>query len=142
MHLGNISKNFTIDNMKKAELIGYVHNFFVDYNTVNVSDISHPATRRRGDVVVMSLCTSQPRRRTVSNETPNHVSVECQQDVSMVPLHDVLLERRDDVSKGHNNDVPLVHLHNVSNKSQTKHPTMSQWYVTKTSLWYVSTASH
>ena len=42
---------------------------------------THPAKRRRGDVVTMSLCTSQRRRRYVSNETPNDVSVERRQDV-------------------------------------------------------------
>ena len=96
--------------------------------------ISHPATRRRGDVVTTSLCTSQQRGRYISNETPNDVSVERHQDVSVVRLHDVLLVCRD--------DVPSVRLHDVSNKSQMKHPTTSQWYVTKTSQWYVSTTSH
>ena len=52
---------------------------------------SHPVTRRRGDVVTTSLCTSQWRCRYVSNETPN--------DVSVIRLHDVLLVCRNDVSK-------------------------------------------
>ena len=86
---------------------------------------THPALRRRGDVAAMSLCTSQWRRRYVSNETPNDVSMERREDVSMVRLHDVLLERHNDVSKWHNNDVPSLRLHNVSNKSQMKHPTTS-----------------
>ena len=51
------------------------------------------------------------------------------QDVSVLRLPDVLLERCNDVSKGRNNDVPSARLHNVSNKSQMKHPTTSQWYV-------------
>ena len=63
----------------------------------------------------MSLCTSQRRRRYVSNETPNNVSV--------VRLHAVLLECGDDVSRGRYDDFPSVRLHNVSNKSQMKHPT-------------------
>ena len=37
--LGNISKNFKDDNMKKTELQGYEYNFFVDYNTINTSYI-------------------------------------------------------------------------------------------------------
>ena len=41
-------------------------------------------------------------------------------------LRDVLLERRDDVSRGPNNDVLSVRLHDLSNKSQMKHPTTSQ----------------
>ena len=104
--------------------------------------ITHLATRHRSDVVTTSLWMSQRRRRYVSNETPNDVSVERRQNVSVVLLHDVLLERRDHVLRGRNNDVPSVRLHNVSNKSQMKHPMTSQWYVTKTSQWYVSLTSH
>ena len=42
------------------------------------------------------------------------------QDVPAVRLHDVLLERRVDISRGRNNDVPSVRVHDVSNKSQMK----------------------
>ena len=35
--LGNISKDFTVDNLKKTGLNGYVFDFFVDYNTVDFS---------------------------------------------------------------------------------------------------------
>ena len=109
------------------------------------SKVIHPATRRCGDVITLSLYTSQRRRRYVSNETPNDVSVERRQVVSVIRLHDVLLERRerrDGVLTGRNNDVSSVRLHIVSNKSQMKHSTTYQWYVTKTSQWYVSTTSH
>ena len=82
---------------------------------------------RQKDVVMTSACTSQRRRRYVSNETPNDVSVERRQDVSVVRLHNILLEGRDDVSKGLNNDVPSVRLLDVSNKSQIEHLTTSQW---------------
>ena len=44
------------------------------------------------------------------------------QDFSVVRLHDILLERHDDVSRGCNNDVPSVRLIDVSNKSQIKKP--------------------
>ena len=37
--LGNISKDFTINDMKEKELKGYVHVFSVDYNIVNTNDI-------------------------------------------------------------------------------------------------------
>ena len=104
-------------------------------------DISHPATRRCGDAVTTSLCTSQRRRRYVSNETPNDVSVERRQDASVVRLYDFLLVCRDDVSRVCNNDVPSVSLQDVSNKPQMKHPKTSEWYVTKTSQWYASTTS-
>ena len=37
--LGNISKDFSADNMKKIGLNGYVHNFSVDYDAIAVDDI-------------------------------------------------------------------------------------------------------
>ena len=43
--------------------------------------------------------------------------MERRQDVSVVRLHDILLERHNDVPKGPNNDAPLLRLHDVSNKS-------------------------
>ena len=39
------------------------------------------------------------------------------QDVSVLRLHDILLERHNDFSKGRNNDAPSLRLHDVSNKS-------------------------
>ena len=104
--------------------------------------LTHPVARRRGDVVATSVCTSQRRRSYVSNETPNDVSMEHCQDVSVVRLHNILLERHDDVSRGRNSDVSSVRLHYVSSKSQMKHPVTSHWYVIKASQWYVSTTSH
>ena len=105
---------------------------------------THPASRPRSDVVTTSLCMSQQRRSYISDETPNNVSVEGRQDVSVVRFHDILLERCNDISRGHNNNVPSVRLPDVSNKCQTKHPTTSQWYVIKTSQWqwYVSLTYH
>ena len=97
------------------------------------NEITHSATRRHSNVVTTSLRTSQRRRSYVSNETPNNVSVERHQVVSVVRLLNILMERRDDVSRGRNNDFSLVRLLDVSNKYQMKHLTTSQWYVTKTS---------
>ena len=37
--LGNISKDWSIDNMKKTGLKGFVYDFSVDYDAVAVSDI-------------------------------------------------------------------------------------------------------
>ena len=37
--LGNISKDWSVDNMKKTGFSGYVYDFSVDYNTTNVDDI-------------------------------------------------------------------------------------------------------
>ena len=39
--LGNISKDCSVDNMKKAGLKGYVYDFSVDYEAISVSDILH-----------------------------------------------------------------------------------------------------
>ena len=35
----NISKDFSVDNKKKAELNGYVYDFSVDYDAIAVDDI-------------------------------------------------------------------------------------------------------
>ena len=102
---------------------------------------SYLATRRPGELVTTSLSTSQRRRRYVSNETPNDLLMERRQDISVIRLHDIWLERCDGVSRGYGNDVPSVRFHDVSNKSQMKHPRMSQWCITKASQWYVSAAS-
>ena len=37
--LGNISKDFSVDNMKNTGLNGYVYKFSVDHNTIAVDDI-------------------------------------------------------------------------------------------------------
>ena len=39
--LGNISKDFSIDNMKKTGLNRYVYDFSVDYDAIAVDDILH-----------------------------------------------------------------------------------------------------
>ena len=37
--LGNISKDWTNDNMKKTGFNGYIYDFSTDYNVINKSDI-------------------------------------------------------------------------------------------------------
>ena len=37
--LGNIAKDFSVDNMKKTGLNGYVYDFSVDYDAIAVNDI-------------------------------------------------------------------------------------------------------
>ena len=37
--LGNISKDWSVGNMKKTGLNGYVYDFSVDYNAIAVDDI-------------------------------------------------------------------------------------------------------
>ena len=103
---------------------------------------TQPVARRCSDVVTTFLCMSQRHRMYISNKIPNNVSVERRQDISVVRLHDVLLEFRDDVSRGSNDHASSVHLHDVSNKPQMKHLTTSQWNVKKTSQWHVSTTCH
>ena len=39
LSLGNISKDWSINNMKKPGLNGYVYNFNVDYDAIEVDDI-------------------------------------------------------------------------------------------------------
>ena len=89
-----------------------VKNKYFSYFAVP-KNITHPAPKRRDDVVTSSFCMFQQCRRYVFNETPNDVSMERRKDVSVECLHKVLLEHRDDVSRGRNNDVY------VSTTSQT-----------------------
>ena len=37
--LGNISKDWSVDNMKRTGLRGYVYGFIVDYETITLDDI-------------------------------------------------------------------------------------------------------
>ena len=37
--LGNISKDWSVNNMQKTSLKGYVYHFSVDYDAIEVSDI-------------------------------------------------------------------------------------------------------
>ena len=37
--LGNISKGWSVDNMKKPGLNGYVYDFSVDYDAITIDDI-------------------------------------------------------------------------------------------------------
>ena len=39
--LGNISKDWSTDNMKRTGFNGYVHDFSVDYNATSVDDIKN-----------------------------------------------------------------------------------------------------
>lgn len=38
-HLVNVTKDFTISNMKKTDLRGYVSAFFINYIIINTNDI-------------------------------------------------------------------------------------------------------
>ena len=39
--LGNISKDWSVDNMKRTGFTGYVYDFSVDYKAVDVDDIKN-----------------------------------------------------------------------------------------------------
>ena len=50
--LGNISKDFSVDNMKKTGLNGYVYDFGVDYDAIAVDDIIdiHKCLMKKDDI--------------------------------------------------------------------------------------------
>ena len=51
--LGNISKDWSVDNMKKTGFVGYVHHFSVDYDDIEVDTIKdiHKYLMRKNDVM-------------------------------------------------------------------------------------------
>ena len=51
--LGNISKDWLVDNMKKTGFTGYVHDFSVDYYPIAVDDIKdmHKYLMKKNDIV-------------------------------------------------------------------------------------------
>ena len=51
--LGNISKDWSTDNMKKTGLTGYVYNFSADYSAIAIDDIKdiHKYLMRKNDIV-------------------------------------------------------------------------------------------
>ena len=51
--LGNISKDCSVDNMKKTGFTGYVYDFSVDYEAIAVDDIKniHKYLMKKNDIV-------------------------------------------------------------------------------------------
>ena len=51
--LGNISKDWSLDNMKKTGLNGYVYDFSVDYDAIAVDDIKdiHKYLMKKNNIV-------------------------------------------------------------------------------------------
>ena len=51
--LGNISKDWSTDNMKKTGFNGYVYDFSVDYVAITVNDIKdiHKYLMKKNDIV-------------------------------------------------------------------------------------------
>ena len=52
--LGNISKDWSADNKKKTGFSGYVYDFSVDYNSIDVGDIKdiHKYLMKKNDIVL------------------------------------------------------------------------------------------
>ena len=53
LYLGNISEDWSVDNMKKTGLTGYVYDFSADYNTITLDDIKdiHNYLMKKNDIV-------------------------------------------------------------------------------------------
>ena len=51
--LGNISKDWSTDNMKKTGLTGYVYDFSADYHAITIDDITdiHNYLMKKNDIV-------------------------------------------------------------------------------------------
>ena len=51
--LGNFSKDWSIDNMKKAGINGYVYDFSADYDSTDADDIKdiHKYLMKKNDIV-------------------------------------------------------------------------------------------
>ena len=51
--LGNISKDWSIDNMKRTEFIGYVYDFSVDYDAIAADDNKniHKCLMKKNNIV-------------------------------------------------------------------------------------------
>ena len=51
--LGNISKDWSADNMKKTRFTGYVYDFSVDYDAIAVDDIKdiHKYLMKKNNIV-------------------------------------------------------------------------------------------
>ena len=52
LSLGQISKDFSVDNIKKTGLYGYVYGFSVDYDSIDIADISdtHKYLTKKRDI--------------------------------------------------------------------------------------------
>ena len=48
--LGNISKDWSVDNMKRTGFTGYVYDFSVDYNAIAVEDI-HKYLMKKNEII-------------------------------------------------------------------------------------------
>ena len=53
LYLGNISKDWSVDNMKKTGFAGYVYDFSADYNVVTLDDMKdiHNYLMKKNDIM-------------------------------------------------------------------------------------------
>ena len=53
LYLGNISKDWSVDNMKKTGFNGYIYDFSIDYDAIAVDDILdiHNYLMKKNDIV-------------------------------------------------------------------------------------------
>ena len=79
--LGNISKDFSLDNMKKTGLNGYVYNFSVDYDAIVVDDILdiHKYLMEKNNIKCLDLLKNIffIKKTFFSYNTVNVTSLEC-----------------------------------------------------------------
>ena len=54
LYLGNISKDWSVDNMKRIGFNGYVYDFSVDYDAIAVDDILdiHKYLMKKNNMIV------------------------------------------------------------------------------------------
>ena len=148
--------------------IFWISKCFVLFEVICLSKlVTHLATKRCGDVVMTSLCTSQRRCSYVSNETPNDVPMERHQESGTSPRHligkswrrlkrtyqrrfigtspqpfkQVLSETPNNFSLIRHQDVSVVRIHDVSLVRPYDVSCKSQMKHLLTLLWYVSTTS-
>ena len=64
LYLGNISKDWLIDNMKKAGFTGYVYDFSVDYNVIAVDDIKniHNYLMKKNSIIWYDKYVRMPKK--------------------------------------------------------------------------------
>ena len=53
LYLGNISKDWSVDNMKKTGFAGYIYDFSVDYDAIENDDVKdfHKHLRTKNNIV-------------------------------------------------------------------------------------------
>ena len=63
--LGNISKDWSADNMKRIWFTGYVYDFSVDYDPTAVDDIKdiHKYLMKKNNIVWLSTCLKDTSRK-------------------------------------------------------------------------------